>query len=109
MKIHKPFRRPPTRQPIPFKQLCMLARDLAEHTLSYLDEPGQWKEAIKWRVIALEFTYPEDPSAIVRAMEQVRYALDRLGVKPPSVHRRQQWTSLADLVTSLSTKPSSKT
>lgn len=123
------MRQPTPRQPLPFRQLCAVTRTVIEEERTIDD--FEWRERVKDRIIALGFTYPEDLSAIVRAVEQVTRALERKwGARPlpaapwsrplpthapkePRVPRQPHcgWTSVPAIIktlqhSSLSAKPS---
>jgi hypothetical protein len=110
-------------------QLCAIAKQQieADPALDNLE----WSERIKDRLLRLEFTYPEDPSAIHRAMSQVEHALrkewgprpaptlvtpatrtdDLLPQADPALPRPQsseQFTSLKALIQTLRLRGSSR-
>jgi hypothetical protein len=114
------MRTPKDWRPIEFRQLCALARALLIQNPTISD--AEWKEQIKRRVIALEFTYPEPLDVLDHAMSAVQRALkETLGPRPidlpplptPSVRPQQDdppwrrgqppagWTLLANLVANM--------
>jgi hypothetical protein len=75
------MRTPNDRKPIAFRQLCAIARELLTQSPTIND--AEWKEQIKRRVIALEFTYPEPLDLLETAMTAVQRALEQtLGRRP---------------------------
>lgn len=112
------MRRDENRQPMGFRQLCSVARELLEHEPNIDD--ADWREAIKCRIIALGYTYPPHPQTIPDAMARVERALSRPLPVPPApgrsvpAKRAPEWrpssyeprvdghfTSLADLIAAL--------
>jgi hypothetical protein len=69
-------RQPKTRKPIGFTQLCAIAKAILEANpaIDHFD----WLEAIKWRIVKLEYTYPTDHEDLARATEQVERAFERM-------------------------------
>jgi hypothetical protein len=76
------MRQPKERPPIPFLRLCGIAKATIKEWPTM--DNFEWQEAIKTRLLKQEFTYPEDPSAIHRAMSQVERAQEKQwGPRPP--------------------------
>jgi len=75
------------RKPVGWPQLCAIAKGQIEAEPSI--ENSEWSERIKTRLLRLGFTYPEEPSAINRAMAAVERAMSkRWGPRqaPPPLH-----------------------
>jgi hypothetical protein len=73
------------REPIGFKQLCVIAR--ATLTEDLTQDNSTWSEAIKCRLLALGFDYPTDQDGMHKAMRAVEHIIER---PLPELPRRGQ-------------------
>ena len=75
-------RRPPSRKPVEWRQLCKITEAVIEQEPTISD--SEWKARIRDRLASLEFEQPATTEPIHRAMSAVEKALEkRRGPRPP--------------------------